>query len=176
MMSKQKEVFPLFSKINKIKKFFWSAVVIVLDINFNKIHFTFFLNPFCSAALAVGNLGFLERVKFCFIIPSVSWPTQRNSGNGWQFLISSYLSPPFIYWAAWRYWFLMFLFCVLSTATESAKDPIQIVYVPSHLYHILFELFKVRTAMFIYTYPADEKYIYRVRYVDLSQISGFLFF
>ena len=36
--------------------------------------------------------------------------------------------------------------CVFdSTATDMASSDIQIVYVPSHLYHMLFELFKVRT-------------------------------
>ena len=33
-----------------------------------------------------------------------------------------------------------------STATDMANSDIQIVYVPSHLYHMLFELFKVRAS------------------------------
>lgn len=33
--------------------------------------------------------------------------------------------------------------CILSPPVKAPKKPIQVVYVPSHLFHMLFELFKV---------------------------------
>lgn len=35
-------------------------------------------------------------------------------------------------------------YCVIiSFSANNVRDPIQITYIPSHLYHMLFELFKV---------------------------------
>lgn len=40
--------------------------------------------------------------------------------------------------------------CILFAPVKAPKKPIQVVYVPSHLFHMLFELFKVRTAALVH--------------------------
>lgn len=41
--------------------------------------------------------------------------------------------------------FFFFLSSLYSFAAKSPEKPIQAVYVPSHLFHMLFELFKVNS-------------------------------